>query len=87
MLTERLQFSVQSSPHRLTASIGVVVTPLEQLVGLPLHDVVEELITIAMTNVYTVRRDGGQRTRATVNPQLTSLEDAESDGWDDDLSA
>ncbi len=87
MLTERLQHSVRTAPYRLTASIGVAVTPLARLVGHPPHDVVEELITIATTNVYTARRDGGQRTRATANPRLTSLEDLQSDDWDDDLTA
>ncbi|TPG35759.1 diguanylate cyclase domain-containing protein [Mycolicibacterium hodleri] len=87
VLTERLHHTVRTSPHRLTASIGVVLTPLNQLVGHPPHDVVEELITIAMTNVYTARMDGGHSTRTTANPRLTSLEDLDSDGWDDDLSA
>ncbi len=87
VLTERLQHSVRTSPYRLTASIGVAITPLAQLVGHPPHDVVEELITIATTNVYTARSHGGQCTRATANPRLTSLEDLESDDWDDDLTA
>jgi diguanylate cyclase (GGDEF)-like protein len=88
VLTDRLQHSVRTAPYRLTASIGVVVTPLADLVGRPTHDVVEELITIATSNVYSARRDGGQRTQASINPRLTSLEDLDSSDWDnDDLSA
>lgn len=82
VLTDRLQHTVRTSPYRLTASIGTVIAPLATLVGHPPHDVVEELITIATTNVYLARRHGGQRTETTVNPELTSLRDA--DGWDDD---
>jgi diguanylate cyclase (GGDEF)-like protein len=84
VLTERLHHTVRTAPYRLTASIGVVVTPLAPLVGHPPHDVVEELITIATANVYTARRNGGQRTEATANPRLTSLEDIDSDGSVDD---
>jgi len=82
VLTDRLQHTVRTAPYRLTASIGTVVTPLGELVGHPPHDVVEELITIATSNVYFARRSGGQRTETTVNPQLTSLRNA--DEWDDD---
>jgi diguanylate cyclase (GGDEF)-like protein len=84
VLTERLQHTVRTAPYRLTASIGVVVTPLAPLAGCPPHDVVEELITIATANVYTARRKGGQRIEATANPRLTSLDDLESDGLDND---
>jgi diguanylate cyclase (GGDEF)-like protein len=88
VLTERLQHTVRTAPYRLTASIGVVATPLAELVGRPLHDVVEELITIATSNVYSARRGGGRRTESTVNPRLTSLEDLDSTDWNnDDLTA
>ncbi|KAA0092663.1 diguanylate cyclase [Mycolicibacterium sp. P1-18] len=82
VLTDRLQHTVRTAPYRLTASIGTVITPLEHLVGHPPHDVVEELITIATSNVYRARRNGGQRTETTANPELTSLRNA--DEWDDD---
>ena len=64
-----------------------MITPVADLVGHPPHDVVEELITIATSNVYRARRNGGQRTETTANPELTSLRNA--DGWDtdDDLTA
>ena len=87
VLTERLQHTVRTAPYRLTASIGVGVTPLAPLVGHPPHDVVEELITIATSNAYIARGNGGQRTQSTADPRLTSLEDVdfrESRDWDDD---
>jgi diguanylate cyclase (GGDEF)-like protein len=88
VLTDRLQHSVRTAPYRLTASIGVVATPIAPLVGHPPHDVIEELITIATSNMYVARTKGGQRTRATADPRLTSLEDVDSSDWDDDdLSA
>lgn len=82
VLTDRLQHTVRTAPYRLTASIGTAITPLADLVGHPPHDVVEELITIATSNVYLARRNGGQRTETTANPELTSLRNA--DQWDDD---
>ncbi|OPX07314.1 hypothetical protein B1790_24260 [Mycobacterium sp. AT1] len=82
VLTDRLQHTVRTAPYRLTASIGAVVTPLAPIVGHPPHDVVEELITVATSNVYLARRNGGQRTETTANPELTSLRNA--DEWDDD---
>ena len=88
VLSDRLQHSVRTAPYRLTASIGVVATPIAPLVGHPPHDVIEELITIATSNMYVARTKGGQRTRATADPRLTSLEDIDSNDWDDDdLSA
>jgi diguanylate cyclase (GGDEF)-like protein len=88
VLTDRLQHSVRTAPYRLTASIGVVATPIAPLVGHPPLDVIEELITIATSNMYVARTKGGQRTRATADPRLTSLEDVDSSDWDDDdLSA
>ena len=80
VLTDRLQHTVRTAPYRLTASIGAVITPLAPLVGHPPHDVVEELITVATSNVYLARRNGGQRTETTANPELTSLRNE----WDDD---
>jgi diguanylate cyclase (GGDEF)-like protein len=83
VLTERLQHTVGTAPFRLTASIGVALTPLAQLVGHPPQDVVAELIAIATSNVYIARQNGGQRTQSTADPRLTSLEDVDVRDWDD----
>lgn len=84
VLTQRLQHCVRTAPYRLTASIGVVATPIAPLVGQPPHDVVEELINIAMSNMYLARKNGGQRTEATADPKLTSLDDGDPTGCYDD---
>jgi diguanylate cyclase (GGDEF)-like protein len=88
VLTDRLQHIVRTAPYRLTASIGVVATPIAPLAGHPPHNVIEELITIATSNMYVARKNGGQCTRATADPRLTSLDDVDSSDWDnDDLTA
>jgi diguanylate cyclase (GGDEF)-like protein len=87
VLTDRLHQTVRSAPFRLTASIGAVTTPLGPLVGLPPHDVVEELVTLATSNMYSARRTGGQRTEATECPRLTTIDGADTDECDDDKSA
>ena len=83
VLTERLHQTVRAASFRLTASIGVVTTPLGPLVGLPPHDVVEELVTLATSNMYIARRAGGQRTEATACPRLTALDDNAGNLGDD----
>ena len=87
VLTDRLHQTVRSAPFRLTASIGAITTPLGPLVGLPPHDVVEELVTLATSNMYSARRTGGQRTEATECPRLTTIDGADTDERDDDKSA
>jgi diguanylate cyclase (GGDEF)-like protein len=87
VLTDRLHQTVRSAPFRLTASIGAVTTPLGPLVGLPPHDVVEELVTLATSNMYSARKAGGQRTEATECPVLTAIDGADTDELGDDESA
>ena len=87
VLTERLHQTVRTAPFRLTTSIGVVTTPLAPLVGFPPHDVVEELVTLATSMMYSARRNGGQRTEAAKCPRLTAIERSNLDDLDDDLSA
>lgn len=74
VLTDRIHQTVVTAPFRLSASIGVVTTPLAPLSGLPPHDVVDELVTLATSNMYVARRAGGQRTEATECPRLSSTE-------------
>lgn len=73
-LAERARASVAKSPLRMTASIGVVTTPLRPLVGRPPYDVLDELRTIATTAMYEGRRTGGNVVRQVVCPRLTILE-------------
>lgn len=73
-LAERARASVAGSPLRMTASVGVVTTPLRPLAGRPPYDVLEELRTIATTAMYEVRRTGGNLVRQVVCPPLTILD-------------
>lgn len=82
VLTERLHQVVVTAPYRLSASIGAVTTPLGPLSGLPPHDVVEELVTLATSNMFKARRAGGQRTEATVCPPLTSIDNTDDLDFD-----
>ena len=62
-LVERVRGAVSTTPPRLTASIGVVCTPLRALSDLPPHDVLDKLIDIAETAMSEARRAGGNQAR------------------------
>lgn len=87
VLTDRLHQTVKSSAFRLTASIGVVTTPLPPLVGLPPHDVVDELVAHATSAMYRARSQGGHRTETTKLPRLATADDGEFDDLDGDMTA
>jgi diguanylate cyclase (GGDEF)-like protein len=74
-LAERIRGGVAAAKTGVTASIGVVCTPLAPLVALPTDDVMEELLTVAQTAMFEARRAGGNQTRAAIDPALTVLED------------
>lgn len=73
-LAERARASVANSRLGMTASVGVVTTPLRPLVGHPPYDVLKEMRTIATTAMYEVRRTGGNLVRQVVCPRLTILD-------------
>lgn len=60
-LAERLRGAVAATPQGLTASIGVVCTPLRPLADRPPHDVVEETISRATTAMCQARSRGGNQ--------------------------
>lgn len=72
-LTERLRSAVATAPYRLTASIGVVTTPLHPLVDAPATDVIDELMTLAADQVSEARLAGGNQVRVTQCPRLAVL--------------
>ncbi|MCG5431546.1 GGDEF domain-containing protein [Mycobacterium sp. MYCO198283] len=72
-LAERLRSAVATAEYRLTASVGVVCTPLAPLVKPAAYDVVEELLTIAVAAMFDVRKRGGNRTRTVIDPELAVL--------------
>jgi diguanylate cyclase (GGDEF)-like protein len=74
-LIERVRGSVALTPPRLTASIGVVCTPLRELAGHPPDAVLDELLTRARTAMTEARRAGGNQARFIESPRLAALED------------
>ncbi|MDT5068065.1 MAG: hypothetical protein QOK02_4220 [Mycobacterium sp.] len=79
-LVERVRSAVANTPSRLTASVGVVSTPLRPLMHLPPDDVVDEVMTIAATAMFEARKAGGNRARFVVNPALSVLANPDSGG-------
>ncbi len=59
-LADRILSTIKSAPFQLTASLGVVSTPLQPLARHTSHDVLDELVTIATNAMYEARKAGGQ---------------------------
>lgn len=78
-MIERLAGAITGPPDHLSASIGVVSTPVQPLVHLPPQEVLDELLAIATTAMYEARRAGGKQIRYVLNPALTVLEIPEDD--------
>ena len=81
-MIDRLAGTITGPPHHLSASIGVVSTPVRPLVHLPPQVVLDELLTIATSAMYEARRAGGHQIRYVHNPALTALRNFD---LDDDL--
>jgi diguanylate cyclase (GGDEF)-like protein len=81
-LVERALGAVSTTPPRMTASIGVVTTPLRPLVPHPPHDVLDEILAIATTAMHDARRDGGNRARYVLRPDLRIFDDTDDFGVD-----
>jgi diguanylate cyclase (GGDEF)-like protein len=84
---ERVRATVATSPNRLTASIGVVSTPLSPLAGHPPYDVLDELLSIADTAMRQARREGGNRVKQVLSPSLTVLKRPPGGVWEAEESA
>lgn len=80
-LVERIRGSIAATPQRLTASIGVVVTPLPPLAAEPPDEVLDKLIGIAKQAIEQARITGGNQVRYVLRPNL------EEDSKPDDKSA
>ena len=79
-LAERILGTIKSAPFQLTASLGVISTPLKPLTGQGSHDVLDELVTIGTNAMYEARKAGGNQMRLLLSPALATVED---DGPDD----
>lgn len=75
-LAERVRAAMHTSPPRLTASIGVVCTPLDPLAAAAPGEVLNELLRIATGAMEDARRAGGNGIRRVVAPTLDVLGDA-----------
>ena len=83
-LVERIRGAITTTPQRLTASIGVVCTPLPPLAAEPPDDVVDKLIAIATTAIEQARMAGGNQVRYVLRPTLGEEEDNPGGGdWPD----
>lgn len=77
-LVERARSSIAATPSGMTASVGVVSTPLRPLTEHPPHEVLDEIVALATTAMYEARRAGGNQVRFVTNPNL-SISDDEDD--------
>ncbi len=82
-LAERILGTIKSAPFKLTASLGVVSTPLQPLTGQGSHDVLDELVTIGTNAMYEARKSGGNQMRLLLSPALATVEDTEPDDQSD----
>ncbi|BBY60875.1 GGDEF domain-containing protein [Mycolicibacterium sarraceniae] len=80
-LIERIRGAIAATPSGMTASIGVVSTPLRPLVEHPPHQILDEIVALATTAMYEARRAGGNQARYVVRPNLSIFDD-ETDGYD-----
>jgi len=82
-LIERVRGSVATTPPRLTASIGVVCSPMRALADAPPDDVLNELIDLAHSAMIEARRAGGNQARYIVCSSPGAFEDNGSTDVDD----
>lgn len=82
-LVERIRGAITATPQRLTASIGVVCTPLQPLSCEPPDDVVDKLIAIANTAIEHARMAGGNQVRYVLRPTLGEDNPGDVPGEDD----
>ena len=67
-LAERIRGAIAATPVGITASIGVVCTPLRPLGGRPPEDVLDEFIAVATTAMHRARRQGGNTAEYVIDP-------------------
>lgn len=79
-LVERVRGAIAATPQRLTASIGVVCTPLPPLAAEPPDDVLDKLIAVANQAIEQARMAGGNQVRYVLRP---TLDEEDPDDGDD----
>jgi diguanylate cyclase (GGDEF)-like protein len=73
-LVDRVRGAIATTPPRLTASVGVVSTPLKGLANKPTYEVLDEMVTIATVAMFDARLAGGDQVRYVECPPLRALE-------------
>jgi diguanylate cyclase (GGDEF)-like protein len=86
-LADRILSTIKSAPFQLTASLGVVSTPLQPLARHTSHDVLDELVTIATNAMYEARKAGGNQACLLESPKLATVHDDPEDHPDIGRSA
>jgi diguanylate cyclase (GGDEF)-like protein len=82
-LVERVRKAIAATPPRVTASIGVVSTPMRGLAACPPQDLLDELITIGTMAMYDARRAGGNQARYSTCDRPSALNNANPGSVDD----
>jgi diguanylate cyclase (GGDEF)-like protein len=77
-LIDRALSAVTTTPHRMTASVGVVTTPLRPLAHHPPQDVLDEVLSIATAAMYDARKAGGNQARYILRPVLSVFDEPDS---------
>ena len=62
-LIERISGALHTTPLRMTASIGVVRTPMRELAACPPYDLLDELVQLATDAADDAHRSGGNTVR------------------------
>lgn len=70
-LVDRVLGAVAATPSGITASVGVVSTPLRPLTERSPDEVLDEIIALAMTAMREARSAGGNEARYVMEPPLT----------------
>lgn len=82
-LVERVRKAIAATPPRVTASFGVVSTPMRGLGSCPPGDLLDELIAFASAAMHDARRAGGNQARYVTCDRPTVLGNVDPLATDD----
>ncbi|WP_422749375.1 diguanylate cyclase domain-containing protein [Mycobacterium sp. WMMD1722] len=82
-LVERVRTAIAATPPRVTASFGVVSTPMRGLGTCPPGELLDELIAVATTAMDDARRAGGNQARYVSCHRPSVLDNADPLATDD----
>jgi GGDEF domain-containing protein len=75
-LVERVRGAIAATPAGMTASVGVVSTPLRPLAARPPHEVLDEVVEIASTAMRDACRAGGNQARYVLAETLNAAKES-----------